>query len=144
MDRPLHILLVEDDPADARLTAEALREAAIPHQLVTLRDGMEALAYLRRQDAFATAPRPDLILTDLNLPRLSGHELLSIIKEDTDLQGIPVVMFTTSAAPGDVQRAYQLHVNAYITKPADVDQFFAVFDIIKRFWGETAQLPRTE
>jgi chemotaxis family two-component system response regulator Rcp1 len=140
--RPIEILLVEDSPGDVRLTREALRDAKVGNNLHVVRDGVEALAFLRREaPRFAECPRPDLILLDLNLPRKSGHEVLEEIKADQALRRIPVVILTTSQAEQDVLRTYDLHANCYITKPVDLDQFIAVVQSIEDFWLTIVRLP---
>ncbi len=136
------ILLVEDNPGDARLLREALAEAKIRNRLHVVADGAEALAYLRRQDTFAAAVRPDLILLDLNLPGKDGREVLAEIKRDEDLRRIPVVILTTSQAEADVARAYDLHANAYVTKPLDIEQFITVVKSIEDFWLTIVKLPK--
>jgi CheY-like chemotaxis protein len=141
--RPIEILLVEDSPGDVRLTREALRDAKVSNNLHIARDGVDALAFLRREGPqFAECPRPDLILLDLNLPRKSGHEVLEEIKADPELRRIPVVILTTSQAEGDVLRTYDLHANCYITKPVELDQFIAVVQSIEDFWLTIVRLPR--
>src|SRR5882762_8537269 len=122
-DREVEILLVEDNPADARLTMEAFKSSTLPHSLSHAQDGVEALEFLRRQGRFSQAKRPDLILLDLNLPRKDGRELLSDIKTDQQLRRIPVVVLTTSQAQEDIQRAYALYANCYICKPVQLDDF---------------------
>lgn len=139
--RPVEILLVEDSPSDAELTVEALREAKIRNRLNLVEDGEQALQFLRRQGAHAAAPRPDLIMLDLNLPRKDGREVLAEIKEDDDLKTIPVVVLTTSRAEQDVLRAYRLHANCYITKPVDFKQFLSVVRSIESFWLYVVTLP---
>ncbi|TMD04698.1 MAG: response regulator [Chloroflexi bacterium] len=139
---PVDILLVEDNPGDARLMKEALAEAKIRNRLHVMADGAEALAYLRRQDPFAGAVRPDLILLDLNLPGKDGRQVLAEIKRDEDLRRIPVVILTTSHAEADIARAYDLHANAYVTKPLDIDQFIAVVKSIEDFWLTIVKLPK--
>lgn len=139
--RPIEILLVEDNAGDVLLTQEALREVDVRNTLSIVRDGVEALAFLRREGCHAGAPRPDLILLDLNLPRLNGHEVLAAIKEDPDLRRIPVIMLTTSDAAADVRGAYDRHVNSYITKPVDLDQFFAVIKGLDSYWLSLVKLP---
>ncbi len=134
--RPVDILLVEDNPADVVL----MREARMHNTLHVAADGREALAFLRREGAYAAAPRPGLILLDLNLPRLNGHEVLAAIKDDPDLRRIPVVMLTTSDAPSDVRAAYDRHVNSYITKPVDLEQFFAVVKGLDGYWLSLVRL----
>jgi two-component system, chemotaxis family, response regulator Rcp1 len=142
-DQPaIEILLIEDNAGDARLAMEALREARIKNQLTWLADGVEALAYLRRERRYASAPRPDLILLDLNIPRKDGREVLAAIKNDEALRRIPVIILTTSQAQEDIHRAYQLSANSYISKPVDLDQFIAVVRSIEEFWFSTVTLPR--
>ena len=136
------ILLVEDNPGDARLLREALAEAKIRNRLHLVADGVEALAYLRRQDPFVAAFRPELILLDLNLPGKDGREVLAEIKRDEDLRRIPVVILTTSQAEADVARAYDLHANAYVTKPLDIEQFITVVKSIEDFWLTIVKLPK--
>ena len=133
---PIEILLVEDNPADVRLTQEALREGKVKNNLKVARDGEEALSYLR-----TTTTRPDLILLDLNLPRRDGREVLAEIKTDPKLKTIPVVVLTTSAAEIDIVRTYELHANCYITKPVDLDQFIKVVKSIDDFWLTIVRLP---
>lgn len=139
--RQLEILLVEDNPGDVRLTKEILREGSCDYSLNVARDGLEALAYLRQEGDHGAAPRPDMILLDLNLPRKDGREVLQEIKQDEDLCRIPVVVLTTSADERDVQTSYDLHANCYITKPVDVDRFSTVVRSIETFWLEVARLP---
>ncbi len=139
--RPIDILLVEDSPADVRLTQEALKEAKVLNELHVVHDGMEALTFLRKQGKYASAPDPDLILLDLNLPRKDGREVLAEIKEDDGLKRIPVVVITTSGAEEDVVRSYSLHANAYVTKPVDLKQFLEVIRSIERFWLAVVTLP---
>jgi CheY-like chemotaxis protein len=140
--RSVEILLVEDNPDDVDLTIEAFKESCSQSRLHVVEDGVEALAFLRRQGAYATSPRPDLILLDLNLPRKTGHEVLAEIKIDPQLRRIPVVVLTTSAADADVNRSYELAANCYITKPVDLDAFFGVVNLVDRFWRDIATLPR--
>jgi CheY-like chemotaxis protein len=139
---PIEILLVEDSPGDVRLTREALRDAKVQNNLHVALDGIEAMKFLGRAGANAEAPRPDLILLDLNLPRMSGREVLEQIKQDASLKSIPVVILTTSAAEEDIIRSYQLHANCYITKPVDLDQFIKVVKTIDNFWLAIVKLPR--
>jgi CheY-like chemotaxis protein len=139
--RPVEILLVEDSPSDTELTVEALKEAKIRNHLSTVEDGVQAMEFLRRQGRFAQAPRPDLIMLDLNLPRKDGREVLAEIKSDPGLKLIPVVVLTTSRAEQDVLRAYQLSANCYITKPVDFDQFINVVRSIESFWLFVVTLP---
>ena len=140
--KTVEILLVEDNPGDVRLTREALRDGRIHTHLSIASDGEEALAFLRRQGKFGDAPRPDLILLDLNLPRRSGREVLSEIKRDDSLRRIPVVVLTTSAAEQDVLASYDLNANCFITKPVDLDQFIRVIRSIEDFWLTVVKLPR--
>jgi chemotaxis family two-component system response regulator Rcp1 len=137
--RPLTILLVDDSAADARLMREALAEVTVPSQLLVATDGGTALMFLRREGNHAAAPRPDLVITDLNMPRLGGHDLLRIMKSDPALRRIPVLVLTTSAAPEDITTASDLHANAYLTKPADFDVFCTMMDAVMHVWGVTAQ-----
>jgi two-component system, chemotaxis family, response regulator Rcp1 len=139
--RPVKILLVEDNPADVRLTKEALTEGKIRNELDVVDNGEMALGYLRRKGNYASAPRPDLILLDLNLPRKNGHEVLAEIKEDSQLKRIPVVILTTSSAEKDVLSTYNLHANCYITKPVDLNQFMEVVKTIEDFWLTIVRLP---
>jgi two-component system, chemotaxis family, response regulator Rcp1 len=137
----MDILLVEDNAGDVRLTMEALKDAQVSNRLSVVTDGEEALTFLKRQGRHATAPRPDLILLDLNLPRRDGREVLNVIKNDVDLRRIPVIVLTISSAREDVMRAYDLHANCYITKPVDFVQFLDVVGAIEAFWFKTAKLP---
>jgi len=139
--RPINILLVEDNPGDVRLTQEAFREGNIKVNLEVARDGVEAIAYLRREEPFEEATKPDLILLDLNLPKRDGREVLADIKSDPDLKRIPVVVLTTSNAEADIMKTYNLHVNCYINKPVDFDRFFDIVQKIEDFWLTTAVLP---
>jgi len=139
--RTIEILLVEDNPGDARLTLEAFKEGRVLNHLVVMKDGVEALAYLRRRAPYAAAKTPDLILLDLNLPRKSGREVLAEIKTDEQLKVIPVVVLTTSADDQDVARAYNEHANCYITKPVDLEQFLRVVHSIEDFWLTRVRLP---
>jgi chemotaxis family two-component system response regulator Rcp1 len=139
--RPVEVLLVEDNPGDVRLTREALKEGTVRNNLHVARDGVEALAFLRRQGEHAGVPRPDLILLDLNLPRKDGREVLTEIKEDASLRQIPVVVLTSSQAEEDIRRAYDLHANCYITKPVDLDRFINVVRSIEDFWFTVVKLP---
>ncbi|MGA2040080.1 MAG: response regulator [Bryobacteraceae bacterium] len=142
--RPAELLLVEDNPGDVRLTMEALKDGEVNHNLTVVKDGQEAIAILRRRGRYAKAACPDLILLDLNLPRKGGLEVLAEIKEDPGLKQIPVVVLTTSQAPQDVLRAYQLHANCYIAKPVDLNQFMSVVQAIKSFWLGVVMLPPQE
>src|SRR3972149_3301870 len=140
--KPVEILLVEDNPGDARLTIEAMREAKVRNRMHVVEDGVEAMEFLRRQGRFGDAPRPDLILLDLNLPRKDGREVLAEVKADSDLKRIPVVVLTTSRAEEDVIRAYDLHANCYVTKPVDLAQFMKIVAQIDEFWVNVVTLPR--
>ncbi len=139
--RPIEILMVEDSPSDAQLTIEALHAAKIANRLSHVEDGVEALRFLRRQGPYANAPRPDLVLLDLNLPRKDGREVLDELKRDPDLKIIPVVVLTTSRSEQDVLRSYRLHANCYITKPVDFTQFMEVVKSIEHFWLTIVTLP---
>ena len=139
--RPIEILLVEDNAGDVRLTTEALHEGHVANNLSVAKDGAEALAMLRREPPYGDAPRPDLVLLDLNLPKMDGRQVLAAIKNDPELRRIPVVVLTTSKAEEDVLRSYDLHANSYITKPVDFDQFLAVVQSIESFWLTIVTLP---
>jgi chemotaxis family two-component system response regulator Rcp1 len=139
---PIEVLLVEDSPGDVRLTREALKDAKMHISLQVVPDGIEALAFLRREKQYAEAPRPDLILLDLNLPRKDGRDVLKEIKESDALMSIPVVILTTSSSEEDVKRSYQLHANCYITKPVDLEGFIKVVKSIDNFWLSVVKLPR--
>jgi CheY-like chemotaxis protein len=139
--RPIDILLVEDNPGDVRLTKEALLEGRVLNRVFVAGDGVEALEFLRREGKFANAPRPDIILLDLNMPRMDGRECLAHIKTDPDYHSIPVVILTTSEADQDVLRSYDMHANCYISKPVDLDQFMKVVKTIKQFWFTIVHLP---
>jgi CheY-like chemotaxis protein len=142
--RPIEILLVEDNPGDVRLTEEAFKDGKVLNELHVVKDGVEALDFLRRQGEYAGAVHPDLILLDLNLPRKNGHEVLAEIKVDPDLKRIPVVVLTVSKAEEDVMITYNLHGNCYITKPIDFDQFVQVVKAIEDFWLTIVKLPPDE
>ena len=139
--QPLEVLLVEDSPGDVRLTKEALKDAKVHINLRVVRDGIDAMAFLMREGEYATAPRPDLILLDLNLPRKDGREVLKEIKENPELKSIPVVILTTSASEADILRSYLLHANCYITKPVNLDGFLTVVKSIDSFWLSIVKLP---
>ena len=139
--RPIEILLVEDNPGDARLAKEALKEATVCNNLNLVEDGMEAMAYLRHEGKYADKPRPDLILLDLNLPKKNGHEVLAEIKADEDLKRIPVVILTVSQDERDILETYENHANCYITKPVDLAQFMEVVKAIEDFWLTIVKLP---
>ena len=140
--RVINVLLVEDDPGDVLMTREAFEEY-LNNRLDVVSDGADALAYLRREGEYADAPRPDLILLDLNLPRRDGREVLAEIKADDSLRHIPVIVLTTSRADEDVLRSYQLHANAYVTKPVDFDGFIEAIKQIDHFFVSVVQLPAT-
>jgi two-component system, chemotaxis family, response regulator Rcp1 len=140
----IDILLVEDNPGDVRLAQEALKDSKVRNKLYVVEDGVEAMAFLRREGKYDTAPRPDLILLDLNLPRKSGREVLSEIKTDENLMCIPVVVLTVSRAEEDVIRCYSHHANCYITKPLDFNQFMEVTRSIEEFWLTIVKLPPKE
>jgi len=141
MSDVVDILLVEDNPGDVRLTREALKEAKVRNELHVATDGVEALAFLRREGVHKKAVRPSLVLLDLNLPRKNGREVLAEMKEDPELRRIPVVILTTSQAEQDIIKAYDLHVNCYINKPVDLDQFLQVVKSIEDFWLTPVKLP---
>ena len=143
-DRPIEILLVEDNPGDVRLTQEVFKEGKIRNQLNVAWNGEEALAYLRREGRFASAPRPDIILLDLNLPRKGGREVLAEIKDDPRLRCIPVVILTTSQAEQDIAESYNHHANCYIVKPVDLDHFINVVRTVEGFWLQIVELPPGE
>ncbi len=137
----IHVLLVEDDPGDVVITREAFAENKVRNRLSVVNDGVKALQFLRREAGYGNAPRPDLILLDLNLPRMDGHEVLASIKSDSDLARIPVVVLTTSDAEEDVLRSYDLHANAYVTKPVDFERFLSVVREIDDFFVTVVKLP---
>jgi len=139
--RPIEILLVEDNPGDARLTQEALREGKIRNNLHHARDGVEGLAFLKREGEYAKAPTPDLVLLDLNMPRKDGRQVLAEMKQDPRLRTIPVVVLTTSEAENDIVRSYELHANCYVTKPVGLEQFIAIVREIESFWLAVVTLP---
>jgi chemotaxis family two-component system response regulator Rcp1 len=141
LGRPIEILLVEDNPGDIRLTQEGLKEGKIFNTLSVVGDGIEALAFLRREGEYADAPRPDLILLDLNLPRKDGREVLREIKSDPNFRRIPVVVLTTSRAEMDIIGTYDQHANCYIIKPVDFEQFVNVVKSIENFWLTIVKLP---
>jgi CheY-like chemotaxis protein len=138
---PIEVLLVEDDPGDVLMTQEAFEEHKVGNNLAVVNDGAEAIAYLRREGRYSDAPRPDLVLLDLNLPRRDGREVLAEIKNDPELRQIPVVVLTTSQADEDIARSYQLHANAYVTKPVDFERFIEVVRQIDDFFVSVVKLP---
>lgn len=141
-DRPIEILLVEDNPGDVDLTMEMVEASKVRNVIRNVTDGVEALAYLRRQPPHQEATRPDLILLDLNIPKKDGRAVLSEIKVDPDLKDIPVVVLTTSEAESDILKSYQLHANCYISKPVDLNKFATIIRSIEDFWLTVVKLPR--
>ncbi|MFJ7327441.1 response regulator [Streptomyces cyaneofuscatus] len=139
--QPIEVLLVEDDPGDELMTREAFEDNKIRNTLHVVRDGQEALDFLYRRGAYPDAPRPDLVLLDLNLPKYDGRQVLEQIKSDPELSLIPVVVLTTSSAEEDILRSYKLHANAYVTKPVDLDQFIAAVRQIDEFFVTVVRLP---
>jgi CheY-like chemotaxis protein len=139
--KPVEILLVEDNPMDVIVTREALKEGKVCNNLSVVQDGEEAIEFLRREGRYANAPRPDVVLLDLNLPKKDGLAVLSEIKDDPTLKYIPVIVLTTSKAEEDIVKSYKLHANCFITKPVDLDQFTAVVKSIEDFWFEIVKLP---
>lgn len=141
---PIEILLVEDNPGDARLAMEALKDSKLLNNIHHVEDGEQAIDFLRKQGDFQDAVRPDIILLDLNLPRKDGREVLADIKSDPDLQTIPVVVLTTSEAEQDIVQSYRLHANCYITKPVDLDKFLQIINSMQEFWLSIVRLPSHE
>ena len=139
--RAIGILLVEDNPGDVRLTREALKEAKVQNSLSVASDGVEAMAYLRREGAYSAAARPDIVLLDLNLPKKDGRQVLAEVKVDPELRRIPIVVLTTSKAEEDILKTYDLHANCFITKPVDFDKFVKVVQSIEHFWLSIVTLP---
>jgi len=137
----IEILLVEDNPGDIRLTLEALKEAKVRNSLSVVGDGVDAMAFLRREGRYSAAPRPDIILLDLNLPKKDGRQVLAEVKGDQDLRRIPIVILTTSKAEEDILKTYDLHANCFVTKPVDFDQFVKVVQSIEHFWLSIVTLP---
>jgi chemotaxis family two-component system response regulator Rcp1 len=135
------IFLVEDNRGDIRLIEEALKDSSVPHQIVSVRNGMDAMAYLRQEGEYSDAPRPDIILLDLNLPKKDGREVLAEIKADPKLKRIPVVVLTTSRNDDDIRQSYDLHVNCYITKSRNLSELFKIVKGIEEFWLSTVSLP---
>lgn len=144
LNQPVEILLVEDNEADVRLTKEGIREAKIHNNLNIVRDGEEAMQYLKNEPKYKHVPRPDLILLDLNLPKKDGREVLQEIKKDEKLRHIPVIVFTTSQAEQDIVKSYNLHANCYVVKPLNLDQFTKVVRSIEDFWFSIVSLPNTK
>lgn len=141
-NEPIEILLVEDNPGDVRLTLEAIKESKILCNMSTVEDGVEAIAFVRKQGKYIDAPQPDLLILDLNLPKKNGLEVLKEMKEDLRLQHIPVVMLTISESEEDILKAYKHHVNCYITKPVDMNQFIKIVNSIEDFWFSIVKLPK--
>lgn len=139
--KPAQILLVEDNPGDVRLTEEAFKQGRIENDLHVVSDGNEALEFLYQRGEYADAPRPDLILLDLNLPRKDGEDVLEELKDDSELRSIPVIVLTSSRAEEDVVRSYELHANAYLTKPVDPDEFIETVRAFEKFWFSVVRLP---
>ncbi len=144
LPKQIQILLVEDSPSDVLITREALKEARLWNSIRTVEDGVEALEYLRKEGRYADAPRPDLILLDLNLPRKNGREVLAEIKADKELRTIPVVVLTTSSAEEDVLKSYNLHANCYVIKPVEFNNFVEAIRSIRLFWFSIVTLPPTD
>lgn len=140
---PIEILMIEDNPGDVRLTIEALKSNKISNNLHVCKDGEEGLDYLFQRNGYESAIRPDLVLLDLNLPKLDGRSILKAVKEDAALRRIPIVVLTSSEAEEDITKSYDLHANSYITKPVDFDQFFNVVKTVEEFWLSVVKLPRS-
>ncbi|AFK20652.1 response regulator [Haloferax mediterranei ATCC 33500] len=140
-NEPIEILLVEDNPGDVRLTKKGLQQGKVTNHLYVVRDGVEAMSFLRQEGEYADAPRPDLILLDLNMPKMDGKEVLQEIKTDPDLKRIPVVVLTSSDAEEDIAKSYDLHANAYLTKPVDFDGFLEIVRSIEEFWFTVVKYP---
>ncbi len=141
LPRPVEILLVEDSPGDVKLTIEALRDADVPNNLHVARDGEEAMRFMRHEEPFQDKPRPDLVLLDLNMPRMDGREVLAAMKADKILRRIPVIILTTSQSEDDIAEAYNLAANCYVAKPVDLDEFLDVVRAIDDFWLTLVKLP---
>ena len=139
--RPIEILLVEDSPSDTDLTIEALKDFKVRNNVSIVEDGVQAMQFLRREGAFAEAPRPDMIMLDLNLPRVNGYQVLEEIRADSKLRPMPVLVLTTSRQEKDINRSYELGCNSFITKPVGLDQLIGLFRDIEKYWFETAILP---
>ena len=138
---PVEVLLVDDNAGDVRLTVEAFKDAALPNHVSVVRDGEEALAFLRREGPYSSAPRPQFILLDLNMPKKDGREVLREVKTDQALKTIPIIVLTTSVAPIDIVQSYDLHANGYIQKPADYDEFLELIRQLDTLWFRVVQLP---
>lgn len=141
METVVNILLVEDNPADARLIEEVFKDTNVNNRIHVAKDGVEAMDFLNKENEYSDAPKPDIILLDLNLPRKDGREVLREVKSDEDLKSIPIVILTTSSAKEDVIKTYRNHANCYITKPVDFDQFLKVINAIEDFWLKVVRLP---
>jgi CheY-like chemotaxis protein len=141
MGEPIEILMVDDSMGDIRLAQEALKEGRVRNRLSVVHDGEQAMAFLRQEDGYEDSPRPDLVLLDLNMPRMDGREVLAQIKGDPSLRSIPVVVLTTSEAEADIVKAYDLHANAYITKPVDLEAFLDAVKVVEEFWLTVVRLP---
>ena len=141
MTKPIHVLLVEDNPADADLMRDTIESGKLHLDIATVRDGAEAIQYVRSQGAYANAPRPDLILLDLNLPKVNGRQVLAEIKGDADLRGIPVVVLTSSSAENDIAQSYDLGANCYVIKPVDLKAFQSIVQTVESFWFAVVKLP---
>jgi two-component system response regulator len=139
---PIEVLIVEDNPGDVELAKEALRDTSFPVNLHVAKDGEEAMRFLRREGAQADVPLADLVLLDLNMPKKNGHEVLEEMKKDADLRLVPVIVFTSSSAREDIERAYDRYANCYITKPGDLDELVKVVRAIESFWLNVVRLPR--
>jgi len=142
--KPIEILMVDDNLSDIRLTHEAFKDSKLRNNVHEVYDGTEAMAFLRKEGKYALAPRPDIILLDLNMPKKDGHEVLEEIKSDPDLKSIPVVILTVSQAEEDILKSYDLYANCYITKPVDLDQFIKVVKSLENFWFTIVKLPPNE
>lgn len=140
----IEILLVEDNPGDVRLTMESMKDTKVRNHVTPVMDGAAAMSYLRREGAYVDAPRPDIILLDLNLPKMNGREVLAEIKADEDLRRIPVVVLTTSSSEEDIVKSYNLHANCYITKPIDLVQWSSIVRTIEEFWFTIVRLPNSQ
>ncbi len=138
---PVNILLVEDNPADVLLTAEALREGGVSHELNVVNNGADAISYVRSRGKYSDSVLPDIIFLDINLPKKNGFEVLAELKEDPELKRIPVIILTTSSAKQDISKAYDLHANCYIVKPVELDDFFGILKSIEDFWFTIVKLP---
>jgi two-component system, chemotaxis family, response regulator Rcp1 len=143
LDRPIEILLVEDNPGDIRLTLELFKDSKIPNKISAVKDGVEAMEFLRQKGEFVSAKRPDLILLDLNLPKKNGREVLTEVKADENLRRIPVIVLTGSQAEEDIVKSYNLFANCYISKPVDLDHFVEVIKTIQEFWFSVVTLPKS-